>query len=61
VAVTRKDFAAALQGDFRLVGFDEDVAEDFAADAEHRVVEDPFLGGLADVAGKADDEHDIDG
>ena len=44
-----------------LVGFDEDVAEDFAADAEHGVVEDAFLGGLADVAGKADDEHDVDG
>ena len=33
------------------------MAEDFAADAKHRIVEDAFLGGLADVARQADDEH----
>jgi len=55
-----KDLSATLQGDFRFVGLDEDVAKNFAADAEHRVIEDTFLGSLTDIAGQADDEHDID-
>src|ERR1051326_333530 len=61
VGVTKKDFAAAFQGDFRFVRLNQNMSEHFAADAEHWIIKDAFLGSLADVTREADDKHDIDG
>ena len=50
IGVPRKDIAATLQGDFRFVRLNQNMSEHFAANAEHGIIKDAFLGGLADVA-----------